>query len=291
MSLGKGEPPGAVAMSACPVCGSVPDSYLMPWLRRCGGCGLRSASLEGDVAHGWDDAAEIAMAPLRRDAARRLLAELARVTVPGSKRLLDVGCGPGWFLKAALEAGFAVSGIEPDARLAARGREAGLDVITGRFPVAAGNTPRDIITFNDVFEHLPSPLEALAAVRAQLVTRGLLMLNLPSHAGPVYRASEILARTGITRPLERMWQKDFESPHLFYYAPTDLDRLIEGRGFERIRTFTLPSISVRRLWTRIRADANRKLAGDVLTYVAALSAVPILKLLPSDIMVRIYRRL
>jgi len=280
-----------MAMTACPVCGSVPETYLMSWLRRCSGCGLRSTDLEGASAHGWDDAAEIAMAPLRRNAARRLLAELARLTVPESKRLLDVGCGPGWFLEAALDAGFTVSGVEPDARLAARGRAAGLDVITGVFPAAMGTTPEDVITFNDVFEHLPSPLEALAAVRTQLVTGGLLLLNLPSRAGPVYRTSEILARSGMTRPLERMWQKDFESPHLFYYAPTDLDRLVEGRGFERIRAFTLPSISVRRLWTRIRADASRKLGGDVLTYIAALSAVPILKLLPSDIMVRIYRRL
>jgi hypothetical protein len=111
------------------------------------------------------------------------------------------------------------------------------------------------------------------------------------RTGPVYRASEILARAGVTRPLERMWQKGFESPHLFYFSPADLDALVEDRGFERIGSFALPSLSVRRRWTRIRAGARRNVAGDLLTYVAAVAAVPVLKLMPSDIMVRVYRRL
>lgn len=283
-------------MTVCPVCGSQAEPYLTTWLTRCGACGLR-ISLLGQAAHngtrlsGWDEDAEIAMAPLREAAATRLLGELGQLTALRSKRLLDVGCGPGWFLAAAANAGLVAEGIEPDTRLAALGHDAGLSITAGSFPSTASSATYDIITFNDVFEHLPAPLDALATIRDRLVVGGLFLLNLPAHTGAIYRVSEYLARAGVRGPLERMWQKGFESPHLFYYGSAVLGAMIEAQGFVCERGFALPAVTVDKLWTRIRTGSHRTVAGDAAIYVATLGAAPLLRLLPSDIMVRIYRRL
>ena len=282
-------------MTTCPVCGSHPEPYLTAWLTRCGGCGLRISLLD-QTAHngtrlaGWDEPAEIAMAPLREAAAERLLTELGEITTLRSKRLLDVGCGPGWFLEAAGLKGLIAEGIEPDSRIATRGCDTGLTIATGSFPATASQNAYDIITFNDVFEHLPTPLDAVRAIRERLAPGGLLVLNLPAHTGAIYRVSEVLARFGLREPLERMWQKGFASPHLFYYAPTELSALIEAQGFVCERGFTLPSVTLDQLWTRIRAGGQRSSFTDVAIYLATIVAMPLLKLLPSDIIVRIYRR-
>ena len=287
---------GGRLMTVCPVCGSHPEPYLIAWLTRCGTCGLRLSRLDqtthnGTHLIGWDEDAERAMAPLREAAAVRLLHKLGELTAFKSKRLLDVGCGPGWFLDAAARAGLVAEGIEPDVRLAALGRDAGLAITAGSFPSTVANSAFDIITFNDVFEHLPTPLEALAAVRERLVPGGLLVLNLPTRTGAFYRASEYLARIGLRGPLERMWQKGFESPHLFYYGSTDLSAMTEAHGFVSTRGFTLPTVVFENLWLRIRAGNRRPVAGDAAIYLATLAAMPLLGFLPSDIMVRIYRRL
>ena len=287
---------GGLLMKVCPVCGSHPEPYLTAWLARCDTCGLRLSLLDqathnGTCLTGWDGDAERAMAPLREAAAVRLLTELGELTALRSKRLLDVGCGPGWFLDAAARAGLVAEGLEPDVRLAALGRDAGLAITAGSFPSTTANRAFDIVTFNDVFEHLPAPLDALAAVRDRLVPGGLLVLNLPTRTGAFYRVSEHLARIGMRGPLERMWQKGFESPHLFYYGSADLNAMIEAHGFACARGFTLPSVVIDKLWMRIRAGDRRPVAGDLAIFLATLAAIPLLGLLPSDIMVRIYRRL
>lgn len=283
-------------MTACPVCGAHPEPYLTDWLARCGTCGLRRSLLDqamhnGTHLIGWDEDAERAMASLRAAAALRLLGELGELTALRSKRLLDVGCGPGWFLEAAARAGLVAEGIEPDVRLATLGCDAGLAITAGTFPSTVANGAFDIITFNDVFEHLPAPLAAVAAVRDRLVPGGLLVLNLPARTGAFYRVSEYLARMGLSGPLERMWQKGFESPHLFYYGSADLNTMIEANAFAFERGFTLPSVLVDKLWMRIRAGGRRPVLSDAAIYLATLAAMPVLGLLPSDIMVRIYRRL
>ena len=251
---------------------------------------LDQAAHNGTHLTGWDEPAKIAMAPLREAAAERLLAELGEITKLPSKRLLDVGCGPGWFLEAAGLKGLIAEGIEPDSRLARRGCDTGLTIATGSFPATASQNAYDIITFNDAFEHLPTPLDAIAAIRERLVPGGLLVLNLPAHTGAIYRISEVLARFGLREPLERMWQKGFESPHLYYYAAAELSAMIGAQGFVCERGFALPSVTHDQLWTRIRAGCQRSSFADTAIYLATVAAMPLLKLLPSDIIVRIYRR-
>ena len=282
-------------MTACACCGAALGQHGAPWLMRCATCGLRSSLLNrsefnGSDVVGWDDAGTDAMAPVRAHAAARILDELDRAASLPSKRLLDVGCGPGWFLSLAGTHGFRASGIEVDARVAALGRAQGLEITTATFPGGTSGNTYDVITFNDVFEHLADPGMVLGAVRDALTEQGLLVLNLPSSEGIIYRVAEALRCLHIYAPLERMWQRGFESPHLFYYKRDNLTRMVTRYGFERILEFTLPSMLSHGLWGRIRTGRRMNAAQALAVYCCALCAIPMLRFLPADIIVQVYRR-
>ena len=127
----------------------------------CTRCGYLASDLEPAI--GDPDCATMdeglrgeALQGLRRQNFERILDVLEPMRTPGNARLLDVGCAHGWFLEAARARGYDALGLEPDAAIAALARGKGLGVIDGYFPDALPAGERyDVITFNDVYEHLP----------------------------------------------------------------------------------------------------------------------------------------
>jgi 2-polyprenyl-3-methyl-5-hydroxy-6-metoxy-1,4-benzoquinol methylase len=103
-------------------------------------------------------------------------------------RLLDVGCGYGFFLKEMARRGWQVQGIEisPAGRRHARDR-LGLDVI-GQTVEHLQWPPRrfDVVTLFYVIEHLADPDAMLARVYRWLKPGGLLLLRWP-HTTPIVR--------------------------------------------------------------------------------------------------------
>jgi 2-polyprenyl-3-methyl-5-hydroxy-6-metoxy-1,4-benzoquinol methylase len=105
-----------------------------------------------------EDARALALKPLRTVTFREILDDVAQ-DVPPPASVLDVGSAHGWFMEEAERRGYVATGIEPDATMAARSR---VNVIRGFFPEAAQG-PYDLVTFNDVFEHLPEPSRMMRA--------------------------------------------------------------------------------------------------------------------------------
>jgi SAM-dependent methyltransferase len=270
---------------------------LAVWLRRCPGCGLWASELgrEGDrlrARTGADEERRGAFEPLRLHNFALVLDALSRfLALPGA-RVLDVGCGYGWFLEAARGRGALGLGLEPDAPVAARVRERGLDVRTGYFPDALDPGERfDAIVFNDVFEHLADPARVLEACHRALRPDGKLVLNLPSSDGAFFRVACALARCGAPGALRRLWRADYRSPHLFYWSARNLERLAGAHGFRRVHGASLPSVRVRGLWSRLRMDRSRGALAAALVWTALVPVVPVLTVLaPPDILVQIYER-
>lgn len=106
----------------------------------------------------------------------------------GVRRALDVGCGRGGFaatLRAALGPDPYLLGIEsvPSQAEYARQHSAFDRVITGYFPqVLDGDQDQtfDLITFNDVLEHIVDPWTTLAATRAHLAPGGKVIAAIPN---------------------------------------------------------------------------------------------------------------
>lgn len=100
--------------------------------------------------------------------------------VPG--RILDLGCGSGWFLSQMRERGWETHGVEISAQAANLGKkERGLDIFAGTLRQA--NFPSDYFDYirsNHSFEHLSCPGETLDEIRRILRPRGKLMIGVPN---------------------------------------------------------------------------------------------------------------
>ena len=266
------------------------------WVFACPACGYLASSLAANLAVQAspqidEERRESALAGLRLQNFERVLDRVRAIAGPGQRRLLDVGCGHGWFLDAAASHGFDVAGVEPDPAMALRSRARGHFVYGGPFPeVLAGDQSFDIITFNDVFEHLAAPGAALASCRRLLRANGVVVFNLPSSQGALFRIASVLGRSGIKGPYERIWQKNFPSPHLSYFHAAALARLAARENLVELYRGTLPSLQQAGLWSRLRYDRESSVCAASLAWVGIMLMLPILPLLPADISLQIFRR-
>jgi 2-polyprenyl-3-methyl-5-hydroxy-6-metoxy-1,4-benzoquinol methylase len=284
---------GAVIMQ-CSNCGNGMHPGLANWHFVCSGCGLEASTLEPtDLATSdavVDEAdREVGLETLRKASFAITFDILRKQIAPG--RLLDVGCAHGWFLDAGRDAGFQCTGVEPSVQVAARGISRGHDVLTGYFPaVVADRQPFDVISFNDVFEHIPDADRTMKEVSGLLAPGGILSIAIPSNSGFFYRLSRILARAGMPGPFERMWQKQFSSPHLYYFKADVLVAMASRHGLQVLHRSHLPSVRREGLWGRLGYDTTSGPVRNALTYAAVVTALPFLRLLPADIDLLMFKK-
>lgn len=97
-------------------------------------------------------------------------------------RLLDVGPHLGFFMHCAKTRGWQVVGVEPSPILASLARDKmGLDVRTGYLGEATIGGSYDVVTFTDVLEHVPNPIEVLRLAADAVAGGGVVLAKVP-HA-------------------------------------------------------------------------------------------------------------
>lgn len=194
-----------------------------------------------------------AMKESRQAAARTILTAVA-AECHRRGALLDIGASFGWLVEEAQRAGWAAEGIEPSPIACEMARSGGLPVGQGFFPDDLPEDGRrwDAITLMDVLEHLEEPLAILCAIRRRLSTGGLLALQVPNSRGLYLRVAMSLTRMSFGRfsgPLQRMYQTQFPYPHLHYFHPGSMERLLSRAGFQ--------ALSIRPTRTIAGATADR----------------------------------
>ena len=278
---------------SCQVCQARMEPDLIEGTYRCKSCGFFSSELPvaiNTVEAIDEDAREDALYPLRAAGIKIMLGKFTD-TLPKGGTILDVGCAHGWFVREAIGAGYACSGIEPDKDMAKRLRASNIDFMEGYFPdVLTSEQKYDAITFHDVFEHLPDPGAMLEAVKAHLNESGWLVINLPVSDGIFFKVARALARVGLDGPLARLWQKGLPSPHLSYFSRATLPRFVTERGFEMVSAFDLPSVATSKLWDRIRYDKSIGLPSAMSTFVGAHMMAPLTRVTPSDARCFVFRK-
>lgn len=159
-----------------------------------------------------------------------------RILGPGRRRLLDIGSGPGFFLKSAQDRGWSVLGIEPSRQAAAHARGLGIEVVEGFFN--AESAPAlgrfDAVHLNNVLEHIPAPIELLTLARQCLNPGGILCVNVPNDFSPLQIAATH------ANGLHDWWVAP--PHHLNYFDFASLAALFERLGFaiaERTTTFPM----------------------------------------------------
>jgi SAM-dependent methyltransferase len=277
--------------SLCPVCDGAMEVLRHDWLLQCAACGYLASRLAPSI-NAADILDEDRRAQALQDVRQRnfdTILDLLQPVTPRDARLLDVGCGHGWFLAAAAARGYRAVGIEPDRGIAELARSRAGDVRAGYFPEALrADDVFDVVTFNDVFEHLSDAGKVLSTVRAHLHAKGLLVINLPLSSGVFYRAADWLDRRGMGGPFGRMWQKGFPSPHVHYFNAPQLLRLARRHGFVPVSSARLQTLSWTGLRQRLRYDRSQSALATAVLLPAAGALVPVLRLLPPDIGVFVF---
>jgi SAM-dependent methyltransferase len=223
---------------------------------RCGSCGgvfadLRVDEYEGARHNVWDESGTTAdVLGFYGDARAQPHAEfLRRFPVRGAGRLLDVGCGLGFFLESARTAGWDVYGCDtsPDWVDAANGRLDGKRVVCGAVDADTfGDRRFDLITAWDVLEHVFDPVPFLSAIRDLLAPGGVVFLRTPNirYVLPVYRLRRRLGHDVELGPTN----------HVVYFDSSSIRRALDAAG---LRATGWPAFSPPQVATFAAEDADR----------------------------------
>ncbi|HEX6160127.1 MAG TPA: class I SAM-dependent methyltransferase [Thermoanaerobaculia bacterium] len=219
-------------------------------LRRCAACGLWLSDLPpGPTSYAAvDDGAYLRSIGHVRRLQAEAIVRIAREHLP-SGEWLDVGCGFGFVLDAAREAGFRVRGIEPDPKAAAIARERLGNVEQGLLDDRTA--PADLLSTLDVLEHLHD-LDAFARL-VKTKARLLWVIKVPSSEGLFFRTAHLLRSRGAMR---RLWQAGYEHPHTVYFDRRSLTRFLERNGFEVVAARYLAEVPARTAVDRLTLDGG-----------------------------------
>lgn len=153
--------------------------------------------------------------------------------VAAGERVLDVGCGEGWFASELLDAGASVTGLDVAAEPLRRARERDPRLADLRLLIDAAepwpieDASVDVVWAGETLEHVADTAGWLSQARRVLVPGGRLLLSTPNH--------------GRLRLLwlacsQRAFNAHFDplSDHLRFYTRSGLIRLLEELGFQAV---------------------------------------------------------
>jgi SAM-dependent methyltransferase len=143
------------------------------------------------------------------------------------RRILDVGTGPGFFLAAGRDRGWAGQGIEPSRQASCHARdELGLEVVDGFLSEQTVGVLRecDVVHMSEVLEHVPDPASIVRLARSKLAPGGLICVSVPND----YNAFQDTLNKADNFP--HWWVQP--PHHLNYFDFDSLAGLLETQGFE-----------------------------------------------------------
>lgn len=280
--------------TVCPVCGTNLSVAGPSWRYRCSSCRTERSRFPALSGDGVFDRSmhEAAHEGMRRRIYRRIIKKMvAGLSDQRRGTLLDIGCSYGWFLEEARSVGFSVVGLEPDEEFVAAARARGFEIIHGTFPEAMAEDQHfNAICFNDVFEHLDDPRRAMGACHRSLRDGGVLMINIPSSDGLLYRVANVASRLGVLAPIERLWLKDWPFPHRTFFTSKSLVALATEMKFECEQRSRLPLYEVRGLRERLSIDASLSRLSVWIIWAGLVVLIPVQRLFASDINVFLFRK-
>ncbi len=142
----------------------------------------------------------------------------------GEKKLLDIGCGNGHFLKACQDMGWAITGMELDPATAQRAKELLQQNIHPSLENIDSNEQFDLITMWHVLEHVYEIHDYFEFFKKHLSKNGKLLFALPNHKS--YDAEVF----------QQYWAAYDVPRHIYHFNPTTLELLAQLKGFKLIKS-------------------------------------------------------
>lgn len=212
---------------ACAFCGSPslragPERGALVY-RICAQCGSGTL-VEGAVSfreyYGeYDSELVLDLPPILSARYAAMLDRLERRTE--GRRLLEIGCGNGYFLDVARSRGWEVGGIELSRAHVERARSRGLEVVLGDLAedhLFSGER-FDVVVAIEVVEHVPDPVGLLQAVADRAVLGGLFYATTPNFSS-------------VTRRLLGSRWSVLSAEHVALASPRGLLRAVNASGMD-----------------------------------------------------------
>jgi SAM-dependent methyltransferase len=164
-----------------------------------------------------------------------------RLNQAGAHRVLELGCGDGWFTGALDRCGFEAVGADRDAtRLDLARRQfphLRFEQLDAMQPLAPGRLPRfDAVVAIDLIDHVPSPRKFIVTALQSLAPGGALVLTLPYYG---YAKNVALALTG---RFDQRWDPLLEDGRLKFFSRATLTALLSEFELDELRFETIGRI-------------------------------------------------
>jgi len=159
------------------------------------------------------------MYPILKDRARSISA------FKKNGRILDVGCGDGYFLNYMKDKGWETYGVEPEEVGSKYAKDVlKVNVFIGELKEACyPNKYFDVITLFEVLEHLHDPSANLSEIGRILKEDGLLVITVPNFTGFAYKIFKE-RRIAIDAPR-----------HLYHFSQITLCKILEKMEFKVLK--------------------------------------------------------
>jgi 2-polyprenyl-3-methyl-5-hydroxy-6-metoxy-1,4-benzoquinol methylase len=178
-----------------------------------------------------------------------------------SGRLLDVGCGLGFFMKSAFDSGFDTYGIDISRRAVNYAGES-FDLKADAIPIdelLMRGDKFDIITLWHVLEHFLNPGEELNKITKLLNDGGLCFIEVPNLRSLKFMLSR-----------QKWIGGNHPRYHRTFFTRTTLERILKKSGFVNIKRLhsVYPDRKRGRLYRMTKNILDRLAMDSFLTYIA-----------------------
>lgn len=167
--------------------------------------------------------------PRLTPAERAALAWIER-NAPGGATVIDCGCGSGRFLRALKRRGFRGVGVEISPEVVDALNRSGLTAIPGKAPDFEWNgEPPFAITFFEVLEHIPEPVDVLRALRDRFPNAWILAsVPSPYRSGVLFNGERGLS--------------DYPPNHFLRWTPEALKHAFRRAGYRYVEVILPPPV-------------------------------------------------
>ncbi|MGL5820573.1 MAG: class I SAM-dependent methyltransferase [Sarcina sp.] len=138
-------------------------------------------------------------------------------------KILDIGCGGGWFLDYFKKKGHLVYGVEPALNLKPALKEKGIKVFTGSIYDVDLKEKFDVITLNNVLEHIENPDLVIEKAYELLDDEGILIVKVPNDFNLIQEEANRFVE-------KKDWWVCYPD-HLNYFNSNSLVKLVEDKKF------------------------------------------------------------
>ena len=143
-----------------------------------------------------------------------------------NKKILDIGCGGGFFLQRAKKRKFSVLGIEPSSTAAAYARSKGILIVESTFEsfVKTNKEKFDVIHAKFFLEHVQNPIQICKECYKLLKPNGIICFTVPNDFNVLQKI--------ITDKLNKKPYWIAPSEHINYFSLASLEKLLKKFKFK-----------------------------------------------------------